>query len=191
MSYLSRSSFGFYFCILQLAFCILTLNCFNPFSPSVTDPDVLVPTAPIAAQLDPDSVLQNFRYAYESRDSIVYENCLDEDFSFTYWDQSIYGEGEVEKVMTRPEDLRATKAIFRSFDHIQLTTWKITSAYDDAVGEEIRKVRNVTFHLSLWDTDGDYDHQHLEATGYAEFWFKQSPKDNLWRIWRWIDRSVS
>ena len=82
-----------------------------------------------------------------------------------------------------------TRALFRTFDDIRLDTWIVTPAAD-SVGEEMWKRRNVTFHLSLRDTDGDYDFQHLEATGFAQFMFRQSQEDNLWRIVRWIDKSI-
>jgi len=176
--------------LLSLLFSLVALGfgCFNPFSPSEIGPGTIMPIAP---QTDPDSVLHNFKYAYENRDSIVYENCLDKDFIFIYKDQDEI-EGEVEVLIPRDGrggDLYITKALFRVFDDIRLDTWIVTSA-PDSVGEEIWKKRNVIFHLSLRDTDGDYDYQHLEASGFAEFMFRKSKEDNLWRIIRWIDKSI-
>jgi hypothetical protein len=55
------------------------------------------------------------------------------------------------------------------------------------VGKEMWKVRNVEFHLSVRDMDGGY--QNMEANGFAEFYFRRSDKDNLWRIVHWIDNS--
>jgi hypothetical protein len=165
-------------------------SCFNPFSPSVIGPSALKPIAP---QVDPDSVLHNFKYAYENRDSIVYENCLDHDFIFVYKDQDEVTLREVEVEVPRDGkggDIYRTKALFRVFDDIRLDTWIVTPALDSVMGEEIWKVRNVTFHLSLRDTDGDYNYQHMEATGFAEYLFRQSNEDNQWRIVRWIDRSI-
>jgi hypothetical protein len=177
-----------YFPFLVFSFITLWAGCFNPFSPSVIGPSAIKPIAP---QVDPDSVLHNFKYAYENRDSIVYENCLDKNFTFTYKDQD-ETEGEIEVEIPRDGrggDLYVTRALFRIFDDIRLDTWIVTPA-PDSVGEEVWKKRNVTFHLSLRDTDGDYDFQHLEATGFAEFMFRQSQEDNLWRIVRWIDKSI-
>jgi len=178
-------------CLLTavLSLCAAAVSCFNPFSPSVVGPSALKPIAP---QVNPDSVLYNFKYAYENRDSIVYENCLDNDFIFIYRDQDEIEQREVEVEVPRDGkggDMYRTKALFRVFDDIRLDTWIVTSARD-SVGEQIWKVRNVTFHLSLRDTDGDYNYQHMEATGFAEFLFRQSKDDNLWRIVRWIDRSI-
>ena len=166
----------------------LWVGCYNPFSPSVIGPGAIKPIAP---QVDPDSVLHNFKYAYENRDSIVYENCLDKNFTFTYRDQD-ETEREIQVEIPRDGrggDLYVTRALFRTFDDIRLDTWIVTPAAD-SVGEEVWKRRNVTFHLSLRDTDGDYDFQHLEATGFAQFMFRQSQEDSLWRIVRWIDKSI-
>jgi hypothetical protein len=180
-------------CLLFLISSLFALwvGCFNPFSPSVVGPSAIKPIAP---QVDPDSVLHNFKYAYENRDSIVYENCLDKDFIFIYKDQDEI-EGEI--VVTIPRDgkggdLYITRALFRAFDDIRLETWMVTSATDsvDSVQGDTLKVRNVTFYLSLRDIDGDFDFQHMEATGFAEFMFRQSKEDNLWRIVRWIDKSI-
>jgi len=190
MTDLSKTSMRIYLLVMVLTLCSLAVSCFNPFSPSVIEPSALKPIAP---QVDPDSVLYNFKYAYENRDGIIYENCLDPDFIFVYIDQ--------DEVTLRDEpvevprdgkggDIYRTKGLFRAFDDIRLDTWKVSEASDSVVGEEIWKVRNVTFHLSLRDTDGDYDYLHMEATGFAEFLFRQSKEDNLWRIVRWIDRSI-
>jgi hypothetical protein len=179
--------------LLSLIFSLagLGLSCFNPFSPSVVGPGTI---KPIALQTDPDSVLYNFKYAYENRDSIVYENCLDRDFIFRYKEQDeIQGQIEIEIPRDgKGGDLYITKALFRAFDDIRLETWVVTSATDsvDSVQGDTLKVRNVTFHLSVRDIDGDYDFQHLEATGFAEFVFRKSEEDHLWRIVRWIDKSM-
>ena len=164
---------------------LLFLACYNPFSPPVLGPSGL---KLVAFQNSPDSVLYNFKYAYENRDSIVYENCLDEDFIFTYWDQSKTGEGIEETELLRSEDVKVTKALFRSYEDIKLDKWLVEPASDTGVGEEVWKVRNVEFHLSVRDIDGEY--QNLDATGKAEFLFRRSERDNLWRIVRWIDRST-
>jgi hypothetical protein len=178
-------------CLSFLIFSLVVLwvGCFNPFSPSVIGPSTIKPIAP---QTDPDSVLHNFKYAYENRDSIVYENCLDEDFVFIYRDLDRVMGREVLVEIPRDGkggDLYVTRALFRTFDEIRLDTWIVKTA-PDSVGEETWKVRKVTFHLSLRDTDGDYGYLHMEATGFAEFLFRQSKEEGLWRMIRWVDKST-
>jgi hypothetical protein len=176
------------FCILLSAICILLWSCFNPFSPSVIGPGALKPIAP---QVNPDSVLYNFKYSYENRDSVVYENCLDPEFVFFYRDQDQYT--NIEEEMSVPRDgiggdIYRTKFLFRVFEDIHLDTWKTTASYDTLVDGQTWKVRRVEFHLLLQDMDGEY--QSMGAYGYADFLFRQSDKDNFWRIVRWVDRSI-
>jgi hypothetical protein len=180
-----RTSMMTYTLFSVLILLALAVSCFNPFSPSVIGPSLL---KPIAAKIDPDSVLYNFKYAYENRDSIVYEDCLDEDFIYTYWDQSDV-QGIVETELLRSEDLKVTNALFRFFDEITLHEWKVEPG-PDSIGEEIWKVRVVSYVLQVWDTDGDYNYDSYSASGSAEFLFRQSKKDHLWRIVRWIDRTT-
>lgn len=183
-----RTSVATHHLFLILIPLALTVSCFNPFSPSVTGPSVLKPIAP---RIDPDSVLYNFKYAYENRDSIVYEDCLDEDFIYTYYDQNNV-QGIYETELRRAEDLRVTKDLFRVFDDISLDKWKVEPAPDslDSITGEIWKVRVVTYVLLVWDTDGDRNYESYSASGSAEFLFRRSEKDNLWRIVRWIDRTT-
>ena len=147
--------------------------------------------APIASQTDPDSVLKNFKYAYEYRDMITYENCLDQDFLFYYIDQTdIPGQLQEQRVQ-RSEDVERTRGVFKAFDDIRLETWEIfplPSEYDSTTHEEL-KLRQVNFHLSLTDIDGDYTYEHLEATGFAKFKFRKS-EDGFWRIVYWQDNSI-
>lgn len=181
----------FSFLFLILAF---FLSCQNPFAPPVIGPGTF---KPIAQQTSPDSVLYNFKYAYEYRDLVVYENCLDKDFIFFYKDQDQYSQtGEVWWSVYRDGksgDIYRTNGLFRVFDDIRLDTWIIIVPADstvvDTLTQEVWKVRNVNFHLSLRDMNGDYNYEHLEASGFARFLFKKS-EDGWWRIVRWYDRSI-
>jgi hypothetical protein len=186
----TRDLMGTCLIIISLALCALLTGCFNPFSPSVIESSAIRPIAP---QIAPDSVLHNFRYAYENRDSIVYENCLDPGFVFVYIDQDAVTQKDEPIEVSRDGrggDLYRTKGLFRAFDDIRLDTWKVSEAPDKIHGDEIWKVRNVSFQLSVRDTDGDYGYLHLEASGFAQFQFRQSQKDSLWRIVRWEDNSI-
>lgn len=173
-------------------FLFILYSCENPFAPPLLGPWTF---KPIVQQISPDSVLHNFKYAYEYRDSLVYENCLDCDFIFYYKDQDQLSQtGEVWVQVPRDGkggDVYRTNRLFRVFDDIRLDTWIVradTAEIDTTTGERW-EVRNVSFHLSLRDTDGDYSFEHLEATGFAKFMFRKS-EDGWWRIVRWYDRSL-
>ena len=101
---------------------MIVISCQNPFAPAVIGPSRVVP---IVKQTSPDSVLHNFKYAYEHHDIDVYENCLDKQFVFRYIDQDRTGQIEqVEIPRDGPSgDLARTERLFRLFDEITLDTW--------------------------------------------------------------------
>ena len=173
--------------ILILLILILAFSCQNPFAPPVIGPGSF---RPIAQQVDPDSVLFNFKYAYENRDSVVYANCLDRDFVFKFWNQDNLGQLiEDELYRDAPgNDLDITGQVFRYFDEIRLDSWTIRVQPDSILGVDTLKIRDAFFHLSLRDTNGDRNYEHLEASGIAHFVFKRDPQDYLWRILLWDDR---
>lgn len=174
--------------ILILSILILAASCQNPFAPPVVGPGSF---KPIARQVDPDSVLFNFKYAYENRDSVVYVNCLDKDFVFKFWNQSDVG-GLIEDELQRDEvpggDIYVTSMMFQRFDEIRLDSWIIRNRSDSIVGIDTLKTCDVSFYLYVGDMDGDYGYQHFGASGIARFVFRLNPEDNLWRILIWDDR---
>lgn len=167
---------------------MLTLSaCENPFAPAVVGPSRLVP---IVRQTAPDSVLHNLKYAYEHRDIDVYENCLDDQFVFRYIDQDRTGQIEqVEIPRDGPSgDLARTERLFRLFDEIKLETWVPVFERREYPNDEPWEVYRVYFNLSVKDLDGDFGYQFFEAVGLAEFKFRRSAADSLYRIVVWDDR---
>jgi len=176
------------FVIVGLCVIAIFLACQNPFAPSQVGPSRVTP---IVRQTSPDSVLHNFKYAYEHNDIDVYENCLDVDFVFRYIDQDQTGQIEqVEIPRDGPSgDLARTERLFRVFDEILLDTWvPIFDRYEYPNGETW-EVWRVYFNLSVKDLNGDFGFEYYEAVGIAEFKFRQSRSDSLWRIVVWDDRS--
>jgi hypothetical protein len=164
------------------------LSCLNPFSPASVDPSG---TKPILQQDDVSAVLSNFKYAYEHNDIDVYENCLDPGFIFSYTDQNLAGEIEtIEVPRDGPSgDLERTARLFNFFDEIRLDTWMPQRVGGEQVGSETWEIYNVFFQLSVRDIDGDFGGESFEAVGFAEFKFRISKDDGLWRIIYWEDRS--
>jgi hypothetical protein len=102
-------------------------GCTNPFSPPEIGGAQL---EPILQQTSVNAVLNNFRYAYENRDIDVYENVLDPDFVFFYFDpERIEGIDQVLVPRDGPAgDLERTRRMFDVFDDIRLPTWDSTDA---------------------------------------------------------------
>jgi hypothetical protein len=163
-------------------------SCTNPFSPPEIGGAQL---APILQQTSVQAVLNNFRYAYENRDIDVYENVLDPDFVFFYFDpERIEGIDQVLVPRDGPSgDLERTRRMFAVFDDIRLPTWDSTAAYVDTMMSYPREVRRIAFRLEVRDLDGDYNYESIEANGDALFYFRRTPADGLWRMVRWEDLS--
>jgi hypothetical protein len=165
-------------------------SCQNPFSPASVDPSGV---KPIVLQAEPDSVMHNFKYAYEHNDIEVYENCLDTSFTFRYTDQNLAGEIEIIEIPREGPsgDLERTRRLFEFFDEIKLETWLPIPYGHEAVGDDTLEVYRVYFQLSVRDIDGDFPGERsLEAFGIAVFKFRQSSSDSLWRIVFWEDQSA-
>lgn len=163
-------------------------GCTNPFSPPEIGGAQL---APILQQTSVSAVLNNFRYAYENRDIDVYENVLDPDFVFFYFDpERIEGIDRVLVPRDGPAgDLERTRRMFEVFDDIRLPTWDSAGAYIDTLMSYPREVRRIAFRLEVRDLDGDFNYESIEANGDALFYFRRTPSDGLWRMVRWEDLS--
>ena len=157
--------------------CSICSACINPFAPALDNSLDL--SNVITEQRTPDEVLQNFRYAYTFKDSLLYRDILDESFVFEYFDPNFGPTGGLRN-WGRDEDLKTTGRLFRQFDVIDLT-WRNTLFSDSDGGLEKRFVR---FNLSLLGADFNFF-----ITGTAIFTFKRDEADNKWRIIQWKDES--
>ncbi|MFZ5515402.1 MAG: hypothetical protein ACOY90_02110 [Candidatus Zhuqueibacterota bacterium] len=162
---------------VNVAVFALALSCFNPFAPKLEDAgetDLI-----ITEQRSPDEVLQNFKYSYVFKDSVLYSNILDSSFVFIYFDPTIESSGRFVS-WGRDVDLKTTGRLFRNFDVIDLI-WNSTIYQFD---EEDRSEVSKSFNLSLIKND-----ETLNITGNAIFIFRKSAYDNKWRIVQWKDES--
>jgi hypothetical protein len=156
---------------------ILIISCFNPFAPKLEDPgqnDLI-----ITEQTTPDEVLQNFKYAYIFKDSVLYSDLLDSSFVFFYFDPNQEASGMIQS-WGRNDDLRTTGRLFRNFDVIDLI-WNTTIyAIEDSNQAEYSK----SFDLTLIKQN-----ETINITGNAIFVFRKSGYNDKWRILQWKDES--
>ncbi len=164
---------------VQLIFLLLltAIRCFNPFAPALknTDNSDLI----ITQQKSPDEVLQNFKYAYVFKDSVLYSDLLDSSFIFIYFDPNEESSGRFIS-WGRDIDLKTTGRLFRNYDVIDLI-WNSTIYSFD---EENRAEYSKSFNLSLMK-----DNETIHISGNAIFLFKKSNFENKWRIAQWKDES--
>jgi len=156
-------------------FIILWVSCFNPFAPKLGDISSNLDVF-LTAQETPDEVLLNFQFAYTLKDSLVYRDVLDDDFIFVYRDL----DSDVFISWGKEEDVTATVGLFNSFTVINLV-WNSTNFVtysNDSTTAEISK----GFILSLGP--------EIRITGEALFNFKKNIENNIWKITRWVDKSI-
>ncbi len=167
--------------ILGLAFIGLLLiftSCLNPFAPRLKESgghsDLI-----ITEQRTPEEVLQNFRYAYIFKDSLLYSDLLDSSFIFVYFDPNLGTSGQFVS-WGRDLDLRTTARMFRNFDVIDLI-WNSTiyESVEKNTGEITK-----SFNLTMIAKDED-----IRISGLAVFSFRRSPSTGKWRIIKWKDES--
>jgi len=153
------------------------IQCLNPFAPKLerADNNKLI----ITGQTTPEEVLQNFRYAYVFKDSILYADLLDSSFVFTYFDPNQEASGRFVS-WGRDVDLRTTGRLLRNFDIIDLIWNSTIYSFDEEDQAEYSK----SFNLSL-----TRNNETIHITGNAIFIFKKNPYDNKWRITQWVDES--
>ncbi|MBN1542451.1 hypothetical protein JW992_09920 [candidate division KSB1 bacterium] len=158
-------------------FSLFFLSCVNPFAPALerSAQNAFV----LTEQQTPEAVLENFTYAYNLKDSLVYAELLDSSFVFVYFDPNLETSGRFVS-WNRDTDLKTTGRLFRTFQTITLT-WNHTiySLRDESTAELSK-----TLNLNLFGDDGDFN-----LTGSAIFNFIKSPYDQKWRISRWKDES--
>ena len=164
------------FFILTVSY-VICVNCLNPFAPKLVDSnneDLIV-----TEQKTPDQVLQNFKYAYVFKDSVLYSELLDSSFVFIYFDPNIESSGRFVS-WGRDIDLKTTGRLFRNYDVIDLI-WNSTIY---SFSEEDRAEYSKSFYLSLIKNN-----ETLNISGNAIFIFKKSEYDEKWRISQWKDES--
>jgi hypothetical protein len=157
---------------------ILLAGCVNPFSPGLDEtagnPDLITP------QKTPEQLLQNFKYAYTFRDSLLYSDLLDNGFVFEYFDPDQGTSGEFIS-WTREVDLRTTGKLLRAFDVIDLV-WGEDTGNDIVLSDSLALLYR-DFNLKLSNFEFSFS-----VIGYARLSMQRNP-DGKWRITHWVDES--
>ena len=156
---------------------LLFLSCFNPFAPKLDQQSIT--TAYVSDPQTPEEVLQNFVYAYNYKDSLVYAEQLDSSFVFVYFDPYLDTSGRFVS-WNRDVDLKTTGRLFHNFDTITLQFNHTIYEFSDENSAELSK----TLNLNLFGKSGDFS-----FTGIAIFNFSKNKHTNVWKITRWRDES--
>jgi hypothetical protein len=154
----------------------LLVSC-NPFAPGL-DTD-LTTNSILGDQTTIDGVFQNIKYAYTFRDTSIYGQLVNSDFTFSYRD---YDRG-VDVTWGRDEELRTTSGLFQNVERLDLVWNNIAALSSDSSGIQASVTRN--FNLTVTFNASDI----IRVDGYANFALARPQPQSPWKIVRWQDES--
>ncbi|MGB9770705.1 MAG: hypothetical protein ACPLX7_01850 [Candidatus Kapaibacteriota bacterium] len=152
---------------------IFFLSCINPFAPKLVE--VNKPESILTNQKTIDDVFQNFRYAYNFKDTVVYGKLLADEFVFVFRNYDL----GVDRSWGKSEDLKATYGLFRAASYIDLV-WNETYI---SIGDTLEKNIQRGFSLTIVFSTNDV----VRLQGKGNFKLKFNPADSIWQITYWRD----
>lgn len=151
----------------------LLLSCINPFAPKF-DQNSGQGDALISNQSSVDGVFKNFQYAYTFKDTLIYGQVLDKNFSFGYRDYEIGADVR----WGRDEEMKVTYGLFQNAQRLDLIWNNIITMSSDSTN--IIRSFNLTITFNPTDI--------ISVTGRINFSLKKD-ETNKWKITGWIDES--
>ncbi len=152
---------------------VLVYSCVNPFAPSV-DENIGKNNSLISDQSSVDGIFQNIQYAYSFKDSLIYGQVLDKNFSFSFRDYNL----GVDVSWGRDDEMRVTYGLFQNTQRLDLVWNNIVSITADSSGI----VRSFNLTITFDPTDIVYVDGRVNLTLAKD-------ANKKWKILRWIDES--
>ena len=155
---------------------LLFFSC-NPFNP---DNGSIESFTEIGNRTTIEKLMQNFVYAYNTKDSLLYSQLLDSSFVFEY-----ETENALFSSWGRDEDLKITSRVFRNFERINLN---FTSDFPASGDEEISFITSFQLQISTGN-------QENFLSGRAQFsckkYYRRDNNNNQifdgYKIYHWQD----
>ncbi|MFN8358990.1 MAG: hypothetical protein U0264_03660 [Candidatus Kapaibacterium sp.] len=155
--------------------CVCSIHCTNPFAPKLSDK---LPTVTgIGDQHTVEGVFQNFKYAYQFKDTLTYGQLLAPDFTFTYRD---YDKGN-DNSWGRDQDMLTTAGLFQAAQSLEIVWNEVVTTIGDSLVKDISRGFNLTITFSPTDV--------LRLNGRVELRIRRQSIDDVWMIVRWRDES--
>jgi hypothetical protein len=160
-------------------------GCRNPFFPHLGSPRTFW-----TDQETVGGLLQNFRNAYNTRDSLRYAECLAcPDYQFQFYDHRIADYDW----MSREQDLLTTGRLFRHYEHIDLEWSGLDPETESFAFADSMIQVTVFFDLRLDDEyiNGMARFQLLKSTPSASGECRSVfyPEKSVFRIVQWLDEN--
>lgn len=161
-----------------LPFAVLFFVCCNPFAPGLDSSEDLL-TSILGDPKTPEGVFQNIKHAYTFRDTSIYGQLVNSDFTFLFRD---YDRG-IDLTWGREEEMRVTLSLFRNVQRLDLVWNNVVSQSTDSANTRMNIVRGFNLTVTL-------NPENVErADGYANLSLARQSASQPWRILRWRDES--
>ena len=156
----------------------MMLTACNPFAPGLDDsPDTT--SKLLSDQKTPDGIFQNLKYAYTLRDTSIYGQLIDGNFTFVYHD---YDRG-VDVTWGRDEEMRATSGLFQNAQRLDILWNNVVSSSIDSTNTTAMIKRGFNLTVTFNPSDIVY------IDGYANLTLGRLQAEDPWMIVRWNDES--
>jgi hypothetical protein len=166
----------YFFLFSILFFLILFIVACNPFAPGLDSSNDSATV--LSDQKTTDGVFQNFKYAYTNKDTTIYGQLLDGNFTFFYID---YDNGGAPVSWGRNQEMRSTQGLFQNTQRLFLT-WNDT-IYTIINPEKTETTINRRFSLTVTFNPSEV----IEVDGNVIFQMKRQHVDDPWKIVQWQD----
>jgi hypothetical protein len=150
----------------------------NPFAPGLDD-SADVGSKLLSDQKTPDGVFQNLKYAYTLRDTSIYGQLIDGNFTFVYHE---YDRG-VDVTWGRDEEMRATIGLFQNAQRLDILWNNVVSSSIDSANTTAMIKRG--FNLTVTFNPSDI----VFIDGYSNLTLGRIRAEDPWMIVRWNDES--
>lgn len=151
----------------------------NPFAPAL-DTSLDEGSSILKDQSTIEGVFQNMKYAYTFRDTTIYGQLLNSDFSFLYTD---YDRG-VQVTWGRDEEMQTTRGLFQNVQRLDLV-WGSKNNADSF--DSLNTWRDITRNFNLTVTFNPND--IIRVDGYARLVLIRPDSLKPWQIKSWLDQS--
>jgi hypothetical protein len=160
-----------------IPFILMLAGC-NPFAPGLDESSDNTSKL-LSDQKTPDGIFQNLKYAYTLRDTSIYGQLLDGNFTFVYHD---YDRG-VDVTWGRDEEMRATAGLFQNAQRLDILWNDVVSSSIDSTNTKAMIKRG--FNLTVTFNPSDI----IYVDGYANLTLARVQAQDPWMIVRWNDES--
>jgi hypothetical protein len=163
--------------IMFIPFVLFLVSC-NPFAPGL-DESSDESSKLLSDQKTPDGIFQNLKYAYTLRDTSIYGQLLDGNFTFVYHDY----DRSVDVTWGRDEEMRTTWGLFQNAQRLDILWNDVVSSSADSTNTKVMIKRGFNLTVTFNPSDIVY------VNGYANLTLERTRVQDPWMIVRWNDES--